>query len=197
MNGRDEWHTGEELARDYLESTRKTLASHKDSADRAIAQVSDAGLRRTLDEHTNSIAIIMRHIAGNLTSRWTDFFTTDGEKPWRDRDREFLEQHESREELLAVWEGGWQKIFEAMESLRGADLQQTIYTRGEAQSVILALQRSLGHIAYHCGQIILLARVFAEGDWQVLTIPRGGSAEYNARTWGPGSRPHDSTSGPA
>jgi uncharacterized damage-inducible protein DinB len=189
MNGQDNRHRELELAQEYLDCTRKTLVSHKESVDRAIAQVSDSGLRRTVDENTNSIAIIMRHIAGNLTSRWTDFLTTDGEKPWRDRDREFEERHESREELLAHWEGGWRKIFEAFDTLDGANLRQTIYTRGEAQSVVLALQRSLAHVAYHCGQITLLARVFAEGPWQVLTIPRGGSAEYNARTWGPGTSP--------
>jgi hypothetical protein len=180
------------VARDYLESTRDTFLSHKQAADRAIAQVSDAGLRRTLDEHTNSIAILMRHIAGNLTSRWTEFRTTDGEKPWRDRDGEFVEQHESREELLARWNAGWQVVLDALVSLQEGELGRIIHTRGEAQSVLLGLQRSLAHVTYHCGQIVLLARVFAEGDWQVLTIPRGGSAEYNARHWGPGTpSPHE------
>jgi hypothetical protein len=180
------------VARDYLESTRDTFLSHKQAADRAIAQVSDAGLRRTLDEHTNSIAILMRHIAGNLTSRWTEFRTTDGEKPWRDRDGEFVEQHESREELLARWNAGWQVVLDALASLQEGELGRIIHTRGEAQSVLLGLQRSLAHVTYHCGQIVLLARVFAEGDWQVLTIPRGGSAEYNARHWGPGTpSPHE------
>ncbi|MFN7770107.1 MAG: DUF1572 family protein [Planctomycetaceae bacterium] len=177
----------QKLARDYLESTRDTFLSHKESADRAIAQVSDAGLRRTLDEHTNSIAIIMRHIAGNLTSRWTEFRTTDGEKPWRDRDGEFVEQHESREQLLARWNAGWQIVLDALAHLKVEELGGTIYTRGEGQSVLLALQRSLAHVAYHCGQIVLLARVFTEGEWQILTIQRGGSAEYNARNWGAGT----------
>jgi len=175
------------VARDYLRSTRDTFLSHKEAADRAIAQVSDAGLRRALDEHTNSIAIIMRHIAGNLTSRWTDFRTTDGEKPWRDRDGEFLEQHEPREQLLARWNAGWQVVLDALDNLQTQELGLTIYTRGEAQTVLLALQRSLAHVAYHCGQIVLLARVFAEGEWQILSIPRGGSAEYNARNWGTGT----------
>ncbi|MFN9370346.1 MAG: DUF1572 family protein [Planctomycetaceae bacterium] len=175
------------VARYYLRSTRDTFLSHKEAADRAIAQVSDAGLRRALDEHTNSIAIIMRHIAGNLTSRWTDFRTTDGEKPWRDRDGEFLEQHEPREQLLARWNAGWQVVLDALDNLQTQELGLTIYTRGEAQTVLLALQRSLAHVAYHCGQIVLLARVFAEGEWQILSIPRGGSAEYNARNWGTGT----------
>lgn len=181
------WQAGMSVGRDYLDSTRETFLSHKQAADRAIDQVSDAGLRRRLDEQTNSIAIIMRHIAGNLTSRWTDFRTTDGEKPWRDRDGEFVEQHESREQLLARWNAGWQVVLDALASLDEGELDRVIYTRGEAQSVLLGLQRSLAHVAYHCGQIVLLARVFAEGEWQVLTIPRGGSAEYNARTWGPGT----------
>lgn len=175
------------VARDYLASTRDTFLSHKDAADRAIAQVSDAGLRRTLDEHTNSIAIIMRHIAGNLSSRWTDFRTSDGEKPWRNRDGEFVEQHEPRAQLLARWNSGWQVVLDALDSLQAAELGQTVYTRGEGQTVLLALQRSLAHVAYHCGQIVLLARVFAEGEWQVLSIPRGGSAAYNARNWGTGT----------
>lgn len=175
------------VARDYLASTRDTFLSHKEAADRAIAQVSDAGLRRALDEHTNSIAIIMRHIVGNLTSRWTDFRTTDGEKPWRDRDGEFVEQHEPREQLLARWNAGWQVVLDALDNLQTQELGLTIYTRGEAQTVLLALQRSLAHVAYHCGQIVLLARVFAEGEWQILSIPRGGSAEYNARNWGTGT----------
>jgi hypothetical protein len=182
-----ELQVGMSVGRDYLDSTRETFRSHKEAADRAIAQVSDVGLRRTLDEQTNSIAIIMRHIAGNLTSRWTDFRTTDGEKPWRDRDGEFVEQDESRGELLARWNAGWQVVLDALASLEEGELGRIIHTRGEAQSVLLGLQRSLAHVAYHCGQIVLLARVFAEGNWQVLTIPRGGSAEYNARHWGPGT----------
>jgi uncharacterized damage-inducible protein DinB len=157
---------------------------HKNLADRAIAQVDDAALRRPLDEHTNSIAVIMKHVGGNLRSRWTDFLASDGEKPWRNRDDEFVDTFATREELLAAWEAGWACVIDALTALDAADLERTVTVRGEPHSVALAVERSLAHTSYHVGQIVLLARHWAGDVWETLTIPRGGSAAHNQAAWG-------------
>jgi uncharacterized damage-inducible protein DinB len=157
---------------------------HKNLADRAIAQSSDEALHRSLDANVNSIAVIMKHVAGNLRSRWTDFLTSDGEKPWRNRDDEFVDNLDSRQELLDSWEAGWKAAFAALEALTEADLDRTITVRGEPHTVALATERSLAHTSYHVGQIVLLARHWAGDRWETLTIPRGGSAAYNESVWG-------------
>lgn len=159
---------------------------HKTLADRAVAQISDEALHRSLDPHTNSIAVIMKHIAGNLRSRWTDFLTSDGEKPWRNRDDEFVDTLTTRNELLAAWESGWQCVIDALESLAEADFERTIEVRGEPHTVALATERSLAHTSYHVGQIVMLARHWAGDVWDTLTIPRGGSAAHNQAAWGAG-----------
>ena len=146
----------------------------------------DEKLRLPLDANTNSIAVIMKHVAGNLLSRWTDFLTTDGEKPWRDRDGEFVDTFTSRQELVAYWESGWKCLFDTLEGLTESDLAKTVTIRGEAHSVPLALQRSLAHCGYHVGQIILIARILAGEKWDTITIPRGGSSGYNQKVWGVG-----------
>jgi hypothetical protein len=156
---------------------------HKNIADRAVAQVSDDALRRSLDVHTNSIAVIMKHVDGNFRSRWTDFLSTDGEKPWRNRDDEFVDAFASRDEVLAVWEVGWAALFGALECLTEADFERTVFIRGEPHSVALATERSLAHTCYHVGQIVILARHWAGDAWTTLTIPRGGSAAHNAAVW--------------
>ena len=163
-----------------------TFRYHKNLADRAVVQVSDDALRRTLDEHTNSIAVIMKHVAGNLRSRWTDFLTTDGEKPWRNRDDEFVDTFATRDELMAAWDAGWQCAFDALAALSADDLARSVTVRGEVHSVALATERSLGHTAYHVGQIVLLARHWAGGQWTTLTIARGGSEAYNRAAWSGG-----------
>jgi hypothetical protein len=155
----------------------------KDLADRAIAQVSDANLRRPLDANTNSIAVIMKHMAGNMVSRWTDFLTTDGEKPDRNRDGEFIDDFKSRDEITAFWERGWRTLFNTIERLSSDDLEKTVKVRGEPQSAIAAINRQVDHYGYHTGQIVLIARVLAGEKWTTLSIPRGGSEEYNRRTW--------------
>jgi uncharacterized damage-inducible protein DinB len=157
---------------------------HKNLADRAVAQLSDDALRRALDEHTNSIAVIMKHVGGNLRSRWTDFLTTDGEKPWRNRDDEFVDAFASRDEVLAAWEAGWTALFDALQSLTQADMGRTVTIRGEPHSVALATERSLAHTCYHVGQIVILARHWAGDKWETLTIPRGASATHNQSVWG-------------
>jgi hypothetical protein len=163
-----------------------TFRYHKSLADRAIAQVSDDALRRSLDEHTNSIAVIMKHVAGNLRSRWTDFLTSDGEKPWRNRDEEFVDTFTTRDDLMAAWDAGWQCAFDELAALSADDLARSVTVRGEVHSVALATERSLGHTAYHVGQIVLLARHWAGEQWTTLTIARGGSEAYNRTAWSEG-----------
>ena len=153
--------------------------SQKRLADGAIAQTSDQNLRRALDANTNSIAVIMKHVGGNLLSRWTDFLTTDGEKPNRDRDNEFVDDFSNRAAILEAWEAGWRRLFDTLAQLSDADLFKTITIRGEPNHVIDALERSLAHISYHIGQIVQEARVLAGEKWTVLTIPRGGSNQFN------------------
>ncbi len=172
----------------FLEAALTALRSNKGYADKAVAQLPDDKLHVALDANTNSIAVIMKHVAGNLLSRWTDFLTTDGEKPWRNRDDEFVDTFTDRAELLAYWESGWQRFFETLESLTPDDLLRTVVVRGEPHSVPLAIERSLAHCGYHVGQIMLIARVLAGDQWTVLTIPRGQSAQFNERTWGGGYR---------
>lgn len=178
--------TAADLGAEFLTSTRTVFRNNKGWADKAITQLPDDKLRIALDENTNSIAIIMKHVAGNLLSRWTDFLTTDGEKPDRNRDGEFLDTFGDRGEILAFWERGWDCLFGEIEKLQPTDLAKTVTIRGEPHSVPLAIQRSLGHTCYHVGQILLIARVLAEGRWQVITIPRNGSANYNQKVWGKG-----------
>jgi hypothetical protein len=163
----------------------RVFRSQKDLAERAIAQVGDDDLHRPLDNHTNSIAIIMKHMAGNMISRWTDFLTSDGEKPDRNRDDEFVDRFATRDEVINHWNRGWQTLFDTLESLTSADLDKTVQIRGEPHSVIRAIDRQLSHYGYHVGQIVLIARILAgDGPWSTLTIARGKSAEYNQQAWG-------------
>lgn len=163
-----------------------SFRSNSGWANRAIAQLSDDKLHVTLDPHTNCIAVIMKHVAGNLLSRWTDFLTTDGEKPWRNRDDEFVDTFDTRHELIAYWDSGWQRMFDSLSSLSSDDLAKTVTIRGEPHSVPLAIQRSLAHCAYHVGQIMLIARIIAGEPWTTITIPRGASVNFNQQVWGKG-----------
>jgi hypothetical protein len=144
----------------------------------AIAQVNEADLARAAGED-NSIAVVVWHIAGNLRSRFTDFLTTDGEKPWRNRDEEFEERVVTRQELLAKWESGWQALFSALASLTDAELDRTVTIRGRPLVVSDALLRSLAHTSYHVGQIVYIAKSLHGAAWQTLSIPKGASATYN------------------
>jgi uncharacterized damage-inducible protein DinB len=164
---------------DFLSSITEAFRSQKRMAERAIAQLPDEKLHIPLDANTNSVCVIMKHMAGNLRSRFTDFLTTDGEKPDRDRDGEFVDQHATREQIMAHWEGGWRVLFDALESLRPEDLTKSITIRQETYGVIDALHRALAHQGYHVGQIVQLARYLAKDDWTTLTIPRGGSQAFN------------------
>lgn len=166
----------------FLESAHDEFRRYKRLGEKAIEQVrDDAGLRWSPDPESNSIAIVVKHIAGNMISRWTDFLTTDGEKPTRNRDFEFVDDLSSRAELLDVWERGWKCLFEALAPLTEADLQRTVYIRGEAHTVLQAINRQIGHYAYHVGQIVWIAKHLQSGSWNSLSIPRGKSADYSPR----------------
>jgi hypothetical protein len=153
----------------------------KKLADKSIAQLSDDQLHATLDDEANSVAILMRHLAGNMRSRWVDFLTSDGEKPDRMRDREFEDPRQTREELIAEWEHGWKCVFDALTPLTDADLQRTVIIRGEPHSVYKAISRQVAHYSGHAYQILLLAKHLCGPTWKTLSIPRGQSEEFNRR----------------
>jgi hypothetical protein len=153
----------------------------KKLADKAIEQLSDEQLHVTIDQESNSVAVIMRHMAGNMRSRWVDFLTTDGEKPTRMRDQEFEDPSQSRAELMAEWEHGWQCVFDALTPLTDADLQRTVVIRSEEHSVYKAASRQVAHYAGHAYQILFLAKHLLGPAWKTLSIPRGQSEEFNRR----------------
>ena len=164
----------------YLDNCLVQLRNLKELADKAVVQLMDDALYHQLNPQSNSVAVIMIHMAGNLHSRWTDFLTTDGEKPDRNRDREFVVgDYNTREHLLQRWEAGWHCAFSAIASLTPADLRRKVRIRSEPHSVIEAINRQLTHNAYHVGQIVYLARFLAGADWETLSIPRGESDAYN------------------
>ena len=170
-----------QLTTSYLKDSFNLFRYYKRLADNAMAQTSDQGLLAILDPESNSIATIVKHLAGNMRSRWTNFLTSDGEKPDRNRDGEFETPPATREELTAMWEGGWKCLFDTLATLTDEDLGRTITIRGEPHSVMQAISRHLGHCAYHVGQIVYLAKHSAGSNWKALTVPRGQSAEFTAR----------------
>ena len=165
----------------YLEDSLELLRYYKKLAERAMDQVTDEQLYLTLDEEANSIGIVVKHIVGNMRSRWTDFLTSDGEKPDRNRDTEFKSPATSRAELIAQWETGWKYVFDALASLTDADLSLKVLIRSEPHSVTQAINRQLAHYSYHVGQIVFLAKHFASAHWNCLTVPRGKSTEATAK----------------
>jgi hypothetical protein len=163
----------------YVEDSIGVFQYYKKLAERGMAQCPDESLFTILDPQSNSIAILVKHMAGNMRSRWTDFLTSDGEKPDRNRDTEFEDAPKTRAELMEMWERGWKLLFGALEPLREADLTRTITIRTEPHSVMQAINRQVAHYSYHLGQIVFLARHFAGDKWQTLTIPKKKSAEFN------------------
>lgn len=163
----------------YLQDSLGVFHYYKKLAERAMAQCPDDVLFTSLDAESNSIAIIVKHMSGNMRSRWTDFLTSDGEKPDRNRDTEFEAPPATRTELLEMWERGWKLLFDALEPLSDADLARKITIRTEPHSVTQAINRQVAHYSYHVGQIVYLARHFAGHKWQTLTIPKRKSAEFN------------------
>jgi hypothetical protein len=165
----------------YMEDSLELFRYYKKLAERAMEQVTDAQLFETLDEESNSIGIVVKHMTGNMRSRWRDFLTTDGEKPDRNRDTEFVDPPFTREALYHVWDDGWNYVFRALEPLSDADLGRTITIRGEAHSVMQAINRQVAHYAHHVGQIVMLAKHLAHDRWQSLSVPRNRSTEFNQK----------------
>jgi hypothetical protein len=166
----------------YPADALQTLRDYKKLAEGAFAQTGDEDFFKTIDEESNSIAINIKHMAGNMLSRWTDFLTADGEKPERNRDLEFVMLPETtRDEMLAYWERGWACVFNAIEPLQPDDLMRTVTIRGQDHTIIQAINRQIAHYAYHVGQIVFLAKHFKSSEWQSLSVPRNRSAEFNAR----------------
>jgi hypothetical protein len=167
----------------YIEDSLSLFRYYKRLAERAIEQCPDEGLFTTLDPESNSIAIIVKHISGNMRSRWTDFLTSDGEKPDRHRDTEFEDAPKTRSELLALWERGWQCLFSALEPLSDSDLSKTVTIRSEAHSVMQAINRQMAHYSNHIGQILFAAKHFTAaktGNWNSLSVPRNQSKQFTA-----------------
>jgi hypothetical protein len=168
-------------AQHYLADALQTFRDYRTLAERALAQTSDEDFFKTIDAESNSIAINVKHMAGNMLSRWTDFLTTDGEKPERNRDIEFvILPGTTKDEMLAYWERGWKCVFDAVEPLQPDDLMRTVTIRGQDHTVMQAINRQLTHYAYHVGQIVFLAKHFKSSEWQTLSVPRNRSAEFSA-----------------
>lgn len=165
----------------YIEDSKALCRYYKNLAERAMAQVADGQLTASIDSEANSIAIIVKHMAGNMHSRWAGFPKADGEKPDRRRDEEFIDPPPTRAELLNLWQSGWNCLFTALESLTDADLARTTTIRGEPHSIMQAINRQVAHYSYHCGQIVFLAKHLGAGNWQSLTVPRGQSEDFNRR----------------
>ena len=168
------------MAPDYLSSARKQFEYYKLLGDKTFAQLPDEALFWQYNPKSNSIAVIVQHLWGNMLSRWTDFLTADGEKEWRDRDAEFEHGIQTREELLTKWEAGWACLFTALDSITEANWDTTVYIRNQGHSVTEAVNRQLAHYPYHVGQIVFIGKMALDAHWQSLSIPRGNSQGYNA-----------------
>lgn len=171
------------LLQQMLDDAQSSFDQDRQLAERAIAQLSDDELKRVVWPGVNSVAVIMKHVAGNLRSRWTEFLSTDGEKPWRNRDKEFEDTFSDRHDLEQYWDAGWRCLGDALQNLRVEDLSTIVKIRGESYSVMRAIDRSQSHCAYHVGQIVTLCRVLRGEQWQYLTIPPGESEQFNRTHW--------------
>jgi hypothetical protein len=168
-----------EIIENYHSDAIQSFRNYKKMAERALEQVSDDEFFALIDTESNSIAIIVKHIAGNLHSRWRDFLTSDGEKPDRHRDTEFEMIADTRESLMRFWEDGWKTLFDNIEPLTVEDFSRTVPIRGEPHTIVEALNRQLTHYAYHVGQIVLLAKHFRSAEWKTLSVPKNQSAQFN------------------
>ena len=164
----------------YLESVKKQFLYYKTLGEKAMAQLEPEQLFITLNDDTNSIAVIVKHLGGNMLSRWTDFLTSDGEKEWRNRDGEFVNTFETKTELMQFWDKGWTCLFEAINDLKPEQLSDIIYIRNEGHTVIEAINRQLAHYPYHIGQIVFYAKMLKTTEWESLSIPKNKSENYNA-----------------
>ncbi|MBV9182179.1 MAG: DUF1572 domain-containing protein [Acidobacteria bacterium] len=165
----------------YLSDVTALFHFYKRLAEGAMEQVQDQELLATLDPEMNSIALIVKHMAGNMRSRWTNFLTSDGEKPDRNRDSEFVAPPRTRSDLMKLWNEGWERVFETLSALTDHDLPTQVTIRGEPHSVLQAINRQLAHYAYHCGQIVFVAKHFKAEDWKSLSVPRNRSEEFTRR----------------
>ena len=171
----------------YLELCKKVFGQYKALGEKAMFQLNEEQLNWAPSAESNNIALIVKHLYGNMLSRWTDFLTTDGEKEWRNRDNEFItEKSVNWEELNWMWEDGWALLFRTLESLTDADLDKKIKIRGEEHSVLEALQRQTAHYSYHVGQIVYIAKACKDRDWESLSIPKNKSKEFNLKMFGKG-----------
>ena len=169
-----------EVEKHFLEEVRRQFRGHKRLGEGAIAQLKDDELFVAIDQESNSVAILVKHLAGKMHSRFTDLLTSDGEKPDRHRDQEFeLAPNTTREELMRAWEQGWTLVFSAVGSLKPDDVMRTVYIRQEPHTVLQALNRALAHYAFHVGQIVFLAKHLRASEWKTLSVPRGKSEEFN------------------
>jgi hypothetical protein len=169
----------DQIIQNYLEDAVMSFSNYKKLAEKAMAQIGDEEFFAAIDEEANSVAVIVKHVAGNLVSRWTDFLTSDGEKPDRDRDTEFEMTGDTRESLMEFWERGWQTLFDSIVPLTPADFARSIQIRSEPHTIAEALNRQMTHYAYHVGQIVFLAKHFRSSKWKTLSVPRNRSAEFN------------------
>jgi len=187
----------EEIARHYLENVTSEFRYLKKQGDRAMAQLDDAEFFVTLDPESNSVAIIVKHLAGNMRSRWMDFLTSDGEKPDRHRDQEFIVgANTKRADVIEWWERGWKYVFGAIEPLRPEDVTRTVTIRREPHTVLQAINRQLGHYATHVGQIVFLAKHLKSTEWKTLSVPRGQSEQFNQKMGELLKNKKDETGGP-
>jgi hypothetical protein len=168
------------ITRQYLADAIASFRAYKKLAEKAVDQITDEEFFATIDEESNSVAVIMKHMAGNMLSRWSDFLTSDGEKPDRNRDLEFvIEPQTTKSNLLAYWDKGWSCVFAALEPLQAEDFEKKVLIRGQEHSIVQAINRQLTHYAYHIGQIVFLAKHFRSVEWRSLSIPKNRSAEFN------------------
>jgi hypothetical protein len=165
---------------DFISSAKRLFHNYKLLGEKTFEQVNDEALFFKYNEDSNSIALIVKHLHGNMLSRWTDFLTSDGEKEWRQRDDEFENAMQSRSELLKTWNEGWDCLFKTLDTLNEADLTKTIYIRNEAHSVMDAVNRQLAHYPYHIGQIVYLGKMLSDKEWKSLSIPKNKSKEFNS-----------------
>lgn len=172
------------VEQNFLDSSLKLFRYYKGLGEKAMAQLSDEQVLHKPNEASNSIALIVHHLSGNMLSRFTDFLTSDGEKPWRDREKEFEEAYADKAAMMTAWNAGWSCVFAALEPLQPSDLARLIYIRNEGQTVTEAIQRQLAHYASHIGQIIYQAKVLKGDEFKSLSIPKGGSAEFNQGKFG-------------
>ena len=173
--------SSEDIVQNYHKDAVSAMRAYKKLAGKAIAQLKDEEFFVTLDEEANSVAVVMKHMAGNMISRWTDFLTSDGEKPDRNRDMEFvIDASTTKDDVLAYWERGWKCVLDAIEPLTPEDFEKTVLIRGEKHTIVQAINRQLMHYAYHIGQIVFLAKHFRSAEWKSLSIPRNRSADFNA-----------------